>query len=75
MSDHAGSKECCKDFAFALKVFDVFNKKQMYVNVITGKENASEDQNCITSMFQATFYNLCLVMLRYVLCVCFMTAM
>jgi len=31
-------------------MLDVFNKKQMYVSVITGKENASEDWNCITTM-------------------------
>jgi len=32
-------------------MLDAFNKKRMYVSVITGKENASEDWNCITSMF------------------------
>jgi len=40
--DHAGCKEYCKGFTVALKMVDVFNKKQMY-HVITGKENASKD--------------------------------
>jgi len=30
-------KEYCKDFTLALKIFDVFNKKQMYDNVFTMK--------------------------------------
>jgi len=34
---------------------DVFNKKQMYDHVATGKENASEDKNCIISMFLTSF--------------------
>jgi len=34
----AGCKEYCKDFTVALKIIDVFNKKQMYVNIITGKK-------------------------------------
>jgi len=38
--DHKGSKEYCKDFTVALKIFDVFNKKQMYGSVFTGKEIA-----------------------------------
>jgi len=41
--DHAWCKEYCKDFVAALKMFDVFNKKQMYVSVITGNEYAPED--------------------------------
>jgi len=28
-------------------MLDVFTKKQMYVSVIMGKENASEDWNCL----------------------------
>ena len=36
---HAGCKEYCKSFAVALKMFDVFNKKQMCDHVTTGKEN------------------------------------
>jgi len=35
--DHAGFKEYCKDFAVAIKMLDVFNKKQMHDSVITGK--------------------------------------
>jgi len=38
--DHAGCKEYCKDFTVALKMLDVFNKKQMHVTVMMGKENA-----------------------------------
>jgi len=40
-------------FTLALKVLDVFNKRQTYVSVITGKENASVDWNCITLYFLA----------------------
>jgi len=45
--DHAGCKEYCKDFVVALKMFDVFNKKQMYDGAFMGKENASKNWNCI----------------------------
>jgi len=40
--DHKGSKEYCKDFTVVLKIFDVFNKKQMYDSVFTGKEIADK---------------------------------
>jgi len=53
--DYAGCKEYCKDFTIALKMFDVFKKKQMYDSVITGKENASKDWKYIISMFLASF--------------------
>ena len=43
---HAGCKEYCKDFTGALKMFDVFNKKQMYDSIIMGKENASYLKLC-----------------------------
>jgi len=52
--DHAG----CKDFSVALKIFNVFYKKQMtemYNSAFTGKENASENWNCILSMFLTSF--------------------
>jgi len=32
--DHAGCKENCKGFTVALKMFDVFNKKQMCDHVL-----------------------------------------
>jgi len=38
--DHTVCKEYCKYFTVALKIFDVFNKKQMYDSVFTGKEIA-----------------------------------
>jgi len=41
-------------------MLDVFHKKQMYVSVIMGKENASEDWNYITTMFLTSF-NICFV--------------
>ena len=47
----AGCKEYCKDFTVALKIFDVFIKKQMYDSVFTRKENASENWNCIYQCF------------------------
>jgi len=53
--DHAGCKENCKNFTVTLQMLDAFNKQQMYNNVITGKQNASEDWNCITSMFLTSF--------------------
>ena len=36
-------------------MLDVFNKKQMHVSVITGKENASKVWNCIPEMFLMSF--------------------
>jgi len=39
-------QEYRKDITVAPNIFDVFNKKQMYDSVITGKENASKDRNC-----------------------------
>jgi len=47
VSNHAGCKEYCKYFTVALKFSDVFNKKQLYESVFTGKENASKNWNCI----------------------------
>jgi len=41
--DHAWCKEYCKDFTVALKIFDEFNRNQMYDSVFTGNENVSED--------------------------------
>jgi len=40
---HAGCKEYCKDFSVTLKMFNLFNKKQISDRVITRKGNASED--------------------------------
>jgi len=57
--DHAWGK----GFAVALKMFDVFYKKQMYNSVFTGQANASKDRNCIVSMFLTSFnIYFCLVM-------------
>jgi len=59
----AGCKEYSKDFTVALKIFDVFNKKQMHNSVSTGKEIAYKYLNCILSMFLTCFnIHLCLVM-------------
>jgi len=64
--DHAGYKEYCRDFTAAPKVLDVFNMKQMYDSVFTGKENAYKNWNCIVLMFLTSFsIYICLV-------VCFM---
>ena len=58
-----------KDFTVALKMFNVFNEKQMYSSVITGKENACKNYNCILLMLMSFNVSvLCLVM--PVLCVC-----
>ena len=64
----AGCKEYCKDFTVALKVFDVFNTKQQYNSVFTGKENASKNWNCILSMFLTSF-NIYFCLVMHVLCV------
>jgi len=64
--DHAGYKEYCRDFTAAPKVLDVFNMKQMYDSVFTGKENAYKNWNCIVLMFLTSFsIYICLI-------VCFM---
>jgi len=36
-------------------MIDGIDQKQTYHNVITGKENASKEWNCITSMFLTGF--------------------
>jgi len=48
--DHAVCKEYGKGFTVALKMIDVFHKKQMYDSVIARKENGAKDRNCIVSM-------------------------
>jgi len=53
--DHARCKEYCKDFIVALKIFNVFNKKQMYNSVFMGKEIAYKNLNCILLMFLTSF--------------------
>jgi len=41
-------------------MINVIDKKQMYDSVISGKENASKEWNCIISMF-LTGFNVCFV--------------
>jgi len=41
-------------------MIDFIIKKQIYDSVITGKVNASNELNCIVSMFPASF-NVCFV--------------
>jgi len=56
--DHAGCIEYCQGFSVALNMInvdDVVDKKQMYNSVITRKECASKDWNCIISMFLMSF--------------------
>ena len=70
---HAECEENCKDFTFALKIFDVFYKKQVYDSVITGEENTSKDWNCIVSML-LTHFNICFVFVdAYFMCICLKT--
>jgi len=66
--DHAWGK----DFTVALKMFDVFTKKQMYNSVFTGQENASKDRNCIISMFLTSF-NIYFCLVLHVSCVGYMS--
>jgi len=70
--DHAGCKEYCKDFTVVLKIFNVFNKKQLYDSVFTGNENASKNLNCILSMFLMSF-NIYFCLVIHVLCVAYMS--
>jgi len=67
--DHAGCTEYCKDFTVDLKMIDVIDKKQMYDSVLTRKENASEDWNCIISIFLMSQFCawLCVYLYVYVL--------
>jgi len=52
-------------------MFDVFDKKQMYDSVITGKENASKDRNYVILMFLMSvniyfvFGNACFMYIMY----------
>jgi len=43
-------------------MFVIFNKKQVYDSVITGKENVSKVRNCTISMFLTTNVNIYLYM-------------
>jgi len=68
--NHAGAQNIWKYFTFALKIIDVIDKKQMHGRVITGKENACKQWNCITvyrCFWRVLMSVLCLVM--HVLCV------
>jgi len=68
----AGCKDCCKDFTVALKIFDVFNKKQMHDSAFTRQENASKNWNCIISMFLMSF-NIYFCLAMHVLCIACMS--
>ena len=61
-------------FYFALKMFNVFHKTQMYDRVITGKENASKDWNCIISMFLTSFNIYFVFGCACFMCICRKTA-
>ena len=67
-----GAQNIEKKITVALKIIDVVDKKQMYDSVITGKENASKEWNCIISYYideswQVAMSVLCLI--RHILCV------
>jgi len=70
--DHAGCKEYCKDITVALKILGVFNKKQMYDSLFTGKKNASKNWDCIILMFLTSF-NIYFCLVMHVLCVAYMS--
>jgi len=53
---------------------DVIDKKQMYHNVITGKENASKEWNCIASMFLTSFNVYFVFGYACFMCICLKTA-
>jgi len=55
-------------------MFNVFHKTQMYDRVITGKENASKDWNCIISMFLTSFNIYFVFGCACFMCICRKTA-
>jgi len=68
VNDHAG----CKYFTVALKMFDIFNTKQMYDSVFTGQENASKNGIALYRCFWRVSISIfCLVM--HVLYVAYMS--
>jgi len=54
-------------------MFDVFEKKQTYDSVITGKENVSKYWNCIISMFLSFNINFVFGYACF-MCICLKTA-
>jgi len=72
--DDAGCKEYCEDFTVVLKLVDVFNKKQMYESVITGK-NASKDWNCIISMFLTSLMSVLCLVIHFSCMICLKTTL
>jgi len=53
---------------------NVIDKKQMYDSVIMGKENASKEWNCITSMFLTSFNVYFVFGYACIMCICRKTA-
>jgi len=51
-------------------MIDVIDKKKMYHNVITGKENVSTECNCVTSMFLTSFNVYFVFAYAYFMCIC-----
>jgi len=56
------------------QMIDGIDKKQTYHNIITGKENASKEWNCIASMFLTGFNVYFVFGYAYFLCICLETA-
>jgi len=56
------------------KMFNLINKKQMYDSVISRKESASKEWNCIISMFPTTFNIHFVFGYACFMCICLETA-
>jgi len=55
-------------------MINVIDKKQMYDSVITAKENASKEWNCIMSMFLTSFNVYFVFGYACIMCICLKTA-
>ena len=55
-------------------MINAIDKKQMYDNVIMGKENASKEWYCIIPMFLTSFNVYFVFGYAYFMCICFKTA-
>jgi len=73
--NHVGCTKYWKYFTVSLKLMDVIDKKQMYHNVITWKENVSKECNYITSMFLTSFNVYFVFGYAYFMCIWLKTAM
>jgi len=65
-----GAQNIEKKCSFALKLINAIAKKQMHDSVITSKENASKEWNCIISMFLTSFNVSFVFVYSCFMCIC-----